>query len=344
MANSDSQSEENSEASPPEDEAKQEPASLILVEKKARGPSMARPAKIFISYSHVDEPHRKQLDVHLTPLKREGLIDTWHDRMLTPGTDWSHEINRNLAEADIVLLLVSADFVASDYCFDKEMGVALDRHSRGEACVIPVFVRPTDFGTMPFARFQGLPRDAKPVSLWLSADEAWLDVAKGIRRAVESLGAKPVLSTSAGPAAGSISHSAMGMPQGGPISATSPEAAFWAAEIGTRIQEHIEAAFEQGDKAALERGPLLQISTPARKYEGYVRFARHDRNMGRIVVDPNSREALRVETEAGVENVPMTAVNGVRVLVPEVEVEGGAPATPGPRSDRYRGSRGPRFR
>lgn len=147
---------------------------------------MSHPVRIFVSYAHADEAYRKRLDAHLAPLDREGLIAVWHDRMISPGTVWTANIDDNLSSADIVLLLVSADFVASDYCVKKEMLIAMQRHHTGDACVIPIFIRPTDFGRMPFAALQGLPRDAKPVSQWADADEAWLDVAKGIRRAVEA--------------------------------------------------------------------------------------------------------------------------------------------------------------
>ncbi len=141
-------------------------------------------ARLFISYSHADDEHRKRLELHLASLRREGLIAPWHDRMIPAGTEWAATIDRNLAEADIVLLLVSADFVASDYCFDKELQLALERRARGEAMVIPVFVEPTDFAGLPFAKLQGLPRDGKPVSMWANRDEAWLDVVKGIRSAL----------------------------------------------------------------------------------------------------------------------------------------------------------------
>jgi TIR domain-containing protein len=148
---------------------------------------MSRRICIFISYAHIDEGHRKRLDVHLAPLKRDDLIEAWHDRMIPAGSLWAEDIDRNLAKADIVLLLISADFVASDYCYEKEMKLALERHHRGEATVIPIIVAPVDFSNTPFARLQALPRDAKPVSTWSNADEAWLDVAKGIRHRVESL-------------------------------------------------------------------------------------------------------------------------------------------------------------
>lgn len=169
--------------------AKEQPASLITMSSMTTGPApLGRPARIFISYAHADEAHRKRLEVHLSPLIREGLIEAWHDRMIPAGSAWSKEIDRNLTEADIVVLLTSADFVASDYCFEIELQLALNRQSFGEVQVIPVFVEPADFSRMPFAKFQGLPRDAKPVSLWPNRDEAWRDVARGIRTVVEGLG------------------------------------------------------------------------------------------------------------------------------------------------------------
>jgi hypothetical protein len=140
------------------------------------------PIRIFISYAHADEAHRARLEAHLTPLQRNGLVSVWHDRMIEPGTEWSTEIDRNLAVADVVLLLVSADFVASDYCYQKEMQLALERHDRGEACVIPILVGPVDYARTPIAKLQALPADAKPVSRWSDPNEAWLNVVQAIGR------------------------------------------------------------------------------------------------------------------------------------------------------------------
>lgn len=150
-----------------------------------------RPIKLFISYSHADEEYRKRLEAHLAPLRRERLIVQWHDRMIPAGNEWAVEIDRNLAEADIVLLLISADFVASDYCFEKEMAVAMNRHIDGTAVIIPIIVRPVDFKNTLFAKLQAVPKDAKPISGWADSEEAWLDVAKAIRRVVEKLGTVP---------------------------------------------------------------------------------------------------------------------------------------------------------
>jgi hypothetical protein len=154
----------------------------------ARSTGMARPLRVFISYAQADEAYRKRLEVHLAPLKREGLIAPWHNRMIDPGAESAADIDQNLTTAEIVLLLVSPDFIASEDCFEKELKLALDRHEQGTARVIPILIRPTDFSRMPFAKLEPLPRADKPVSTWRNADEAWLEVAKGIRRVVQTIG------------------------------------------------------------------------------------------------------------------------------------------------------------
>ncbi|XXX81951.1 TIR domain-containing protein [Sorangium sp. So ce134] len=143
--------------------------------------------RLFFSYSHKDEALRDELETHLALLKREGILQTWHDRRIGASAEWAGQIDRNLDEAEVILLLISADFLASNYCFDKEMKRALERHHAGQAHVIPVLLRKTDWHSAPFARLQALPRNARPVTSWQDRDEAWTDVAKGIRHAVEAL-------------------------------------------------------------------------------------------------------------------------------------------------------------
>ncbi|WP_433936853.1 TIR domain-containing protein [Sorangium cellulosum] len=149
-----------------------------------------RPIRLFFGYSHRDEALRDELETHLALLKREGLLQSWHDRRIDAGEERAGQIDRNLDEADVILLLVSADFLASDYCFDKEMKRALDRHDAGQARVIPIILRKTDWQSAPFARLQALPKGARPVTLWQDRDEAWTDVAIGIRCAIEALRAR----------------------------------------------------------------------------------------------------------------------------------------------------------
>jgi len=142
------------------------------------------PVTLFYSYSHKDEPLRDELQTHLSLLQRSGHIDQWHDRRIGPGDEWKGIIDEHLKEDEIILLLISADFLASDYCFDLELTLAMKRHEAGEARVIPVFLRPCDWAGSAFGKLQGLPTDAKAVTLWQNRDEAFTNIAKGIREAV----------------------------------------------------------------------------------------------------------------------------------------------------------------
>jgi hypothetical protein len=144
-------------------------------------------ATAFISYSHRDEPFRQELETHLAPLRRQGLLSVWHDRRITPGDHLDDAISENLESADLILMLISADFVASDYCYAREMTRALERHEAKAARAISIICRPCDFHGLPFARFMLLPTDAKAVSSWADRDAAWVDVVRGIRRALEAI-------------------------------------------------------------------------------------------------------------------------------------------------------------
>ena len=146
---------------------------------------------IFYSYAHEDEEFREQLEKHLTLLKRQGLIHGWHDREITAGREWAGAIDKNLEASQIILLLVSADFLASDYCYDTEMTQALKKHETNQARVIPIIIRDIDWSGAPFSKLQALPKDGKPVTAWRPRDKAWTDVAKGIRKVVEEIKANP---------------------------------------------------------------------------------------------------------------------------------------------------------
>jgi hypothetical protein len=146
-----------------------------------------RSVEVFISYSHKDENLKEKLDVHLSTLKRQGVIRVWHDRKITPGQQFTSVIGTHLNSADIVLLLVSADFVDSDYCYGREMTRALERHDNREAIVIPVILRPCDWKSTPFGKLQVLPKNARPVTDWPNRDKAFAAIVEGIREAVERL-------------------------------------------------------------------------------------------------------------------------------------------------------------
>jgi hypothetical protein len=142
------------------------------------------PISLFYSYSHKDEALRKKLETHLSPLQAEGVISGWHDRRIAAGTEWSGAIREQLDDAGVVLLLVSPDFIASRYCWDVEIKRAMERHESGEARVIPVILRPVDWHFAPFGKLQALPRDGRAVTEWPNRDQAFRDVARGIRETV----------------------------------------------------------------------------------------------------------------------------------------------------------------
>lgn len=142
---------------------------------------------VFFSYSHKDEALRDKLETHLSMLKRQGVITTWHDRRLDAGDDLDSGISRNLETADIILLLVSADFLASEYCYSKEMLRAIERHEAGKARVIPVILRPCDWQSAPFGKLVATPPDGKPVTKWTDQDEAFLEIIRAIKAAAEKL-------------------------------------------------------------------------------------------------------------------------------------------------------------
>lgn len=157
------------------------------------------PVKVFFAYSHKDEDLRDQLDVQLSMLKHEGIIESWYDRSITAGSTLDPSIDAKLEEANIILLLVSPDFLASEYCYEVEMNRALERHRSGQARVIPVILRPCDWSHAPFADLLAVPRDGKPVTKWQNKDEAFLDIAKSIRKVIEEIGVARSTSASSKP-------------------------------------------------------------------------------------------------------------------------------------------------
>lgn len=142
---------------------------------------------LFISYSHADEGVKTELIKHLEPLKKLSLIETWHDRKLKPGDEWEKVISKELEKADIILLLVSIDFINSKYCYDIELDKALERHEQKTAVVIPIIVRNCLWQFTPFAKIQALPKDAKAITSWPDKDEAMTHVVDGVRLIAEQI-------------------------------------------------------------------------------------------------------------------------------------------------------------
>lgn len=143
--------------------------------------------KLLFSYSHKDEELRNELETHLALLKRQGVISSWHDRRITAGGNLDQTISVELELSQIVLLLVSAHFLASDYCFEREIKRALEKHEAGTAVVIPVILHPCDWHSAPFGHLKATPTDGKPVSMYANQHEAFTIVTKDIRDAARSI-------------------------------------------------------------------------------------------------------------------------------------------------------------
>jgi len=146
---------------------------------------MPEPIDLFISYSHKDADLCDELKTHLTLLKRQGLVRLWHDGDIQAGSTWNNEIHKNLESARIILLLVSANFLASDFIHEVELKRALERHDEGSARVIPIIVKACDWTAAPFAALQALPRDGKAVATYRDRDAAWTEVARALRGILE---------------------------------------------------------------------------------------------------------------------------------------------------------------
>jgi TIR domain-containing protein len=163
------------------------PSDASRVESAMSTNASKQAIEVFFSYAHPDEALRDELAKHLRLLEHQGIIAGWHDRHIIGGTEWGGTIDSHLETAKLVLFLVSADFLASDYCYDIEMQRAMARHAAGEARVIPVILRAVDWHSAPFGNLQALPRNARPVTHWQNRDEAFYDIAIGIRLICEEL-------------------------------------------------------------------------------------------------------------------------------------------------------------
>ncbi len=159
-----------------------------IARQKGAVSSSSQPAdrvNLFLAYSHKDELLREQLERHLSVLKKSGVIHAWNYRRISAGQEWEGEIDQHSDSADVILFLVSNDFLDSGYCSGIEMTKALKRFKAGEAAVIPVILKPVDWKDTPFSKLPALPKEGKPVASWANIDEAFEDVATGIRRVIE---------------------------------------------------------------------------------------------------------------------------------------------------------------
>ncbi len=155
--------------------------------------------KVFISYAKEDRGYVNELSMHLTGLIRTGLIETWSDLAVLPGTEPDKEIRARLKVADIIIFMISSSFIASDYFSDLEIRKAIERYHKGEAVIVPIIVSPCDISSLPINKFQVLPKNTKPISIWEDKDLAWLDIITDIKKVISRFNEKNKLNRSLKP-------------------------------------------------------------------------------------------------------------------------------------------------
>src|SRR3954462_15012841 len=143
--------------------------------------------KAFISYSHADVHFKDELEKHLATLRRNGEIESWTDTMISPSEVWNESISKSLNTADLIICLISADFINSDYCYDIEMKDALTRHNSGKAQIIPIIIRSCDWSDTPFSTIQVLPTLGKPIHEWPDQDQAYMNVVDGLKKSIRAI-------------------------------------------------------------------------------------------------------------------------------------------------------------
>lgn len=146
----------------------------------SKNPKMTTPKKVFISYSHKDEEAMKELDKFLGPLERKGDISIWTDRKILPGQNWKEEILRELESADLTLLLVSANFLDSDFIHEEEIPRAFQRMDEHGKKVIPIILNFCLWDITPLGALQATPKDGRPIADYSNFAQAWSEVARGI--------------------------------------------------------------------------------------------------------------------------------------------------------------------
>lgn len=243
-------------------------------------PDNTAPISLFYSYAHEDESLRDELAGHLKILERRGLINAWHDRQIVPGQAWGQAIDQHLLTADLVLLLVSKDFIGSDYIWGVELAQAMQRQQAQQCEVVPIIVRavdidPADAEDLPFLKLQALPPDLLPVTSWTNRDEAWTQVAKGLRATVglirarrpapqPAVAAAPLPAPDALPAPGLRGGGAPAGPRGpaknggiqlgGPVPAPSAAAPQLVRPADAQLDQLVSNFADKVDQAQQQRG------------------------------------------------------------------------------------------
>lgn len=148
---------------------------------------MASTLQIFCAYASVDVHFYEALYCHLAQMRRTDGVKLFHVQNIQAGIDLMAELEQRFRNADIITLLVSADFLASDLYFGGLLEEAMTRHKSGSCRIVPIIIRPADWCDAPFGRVKPLPRDGRPVVMWPQQDDAWLDVVTGLRAVIQAL-------------------------------------------------------------------------------------------------------------------------------------------------------------
>jgi hypothetical protein len=149
--------------------------------------NLMKPVRIFFSYAHKDERFKERLVKQLSFLKRNKKVIGWHDRLIFPGSAWEKEINDNIDGAQVILMLISPDFIDSDYCYLVESVRAFEKRERQEAVIMPIIIHPCVWEQTPFGQIQALPKNGKAISTFSNRDVGWLEVAKGVSLVIDEL-------------------------------------------------------------------------------------------------------------------------------------------------------------
>lgn len=149
----------------------------------------ASPVEVFIGYAGdgQDKQHCAMLEKHLSVPRRQSEIVTRHERLVAPGKELHAELQGMLDRADLIVLLITPDFIASDFCYHEQMNAAISRHNRHSARVIPVIVRPCDLEGLPVAKLKALPTTRKPITDDRRPERIWAQVAREIRAVAKEL-------------------------------------------------------------------------------------------------------------------------------------------------------------
>lgn len=145
------------------------------------------PVSAFISYSHANAKSLDRLHKHLAMLERDGSLDAWTDHDILPGDKFEERIDGGLAKSQLFVALLSADYLASEYCYDKEFAYAQQRAAEGQLRIVPVIIEPCEWLSSPFAEYSALPKDGKAISEWSNQNAAYHGVVTGLRRVIEDI-------------------------------------------------------------------------------------------------------------------------------------------------------------